>query len=96
MVDREKVIEGLECCSRTTAEPNCEECPYYKDKTDCSGEMMRDALALLKEQEPRNALNIVKVHEGTLGNCPTCGAELMSYYNEIHCGRCGQAVKWNG
>ena len=92
MVDREKVIKWLEICIK-----GCDDsCPYKKECESKGGfiEPMRDALALLKEQEPRNALNIVKVHEGTLGNCPTCGSELMDYYNETLCGRCGQAVKW--
>ena len=89
MVDREKVIKNLEELLVFSRYNDSVEWNPYNDT-----ETLEDAIALLKEQEPRNALNIVKVHEGTLGNCPTCGAELMSYYNEIHCGRCGQAVKW--
>ena len=57
-------------------------------------EWLDDAFDLLKAQEPRTVLFISKVHEGALGNCPTCGADLMDYYNEEHCGRCAQAVKW--
>ena len=71
MPDLKKVIKGMECCSRTMAEPNCEECPYYKDKTDCSGEMMRDALVLLKAQEPR-VMTLGKMREGEVYwfDCP--------------------------
>lgn len=53
MVDREKVIKGLECC----AEAKCEVCPYEEQ---CFGEeicvcspMAKDMLELLKAQEPR-------------------------------------------
>ena len=90
MKDRENVISDLEEQIAWIRDNDFHKFPGWGHAVLA----MRDALALLKEQEPRTALNIVKVHEGTLGNCPTCGAELMSYYNEIHCGRCGQAVKW--
>ena len=56
MTDREKVIKGLECCVRTIDDCECaDNCPY---ETQCwEGTMyldlMRDALALLKAQEPR-------------------------------------------
>ena len=51
MVDREKVIKGLEC----HAEVNCAECPYRDGWRTCPfGEtLLADAIALLKEQEER-------------------------------------------
>ena len=56
MIDREKVIRGLELCAYDP-DPgqelkeirSCPECPYYRD--GCSSQLIRDALALLKEQE---------------------------------------------
>lgn len=53
MPDREKVIQWLEACS-----VGCEEgCPYEYDglvsKVECKADLMRDALELLKAQEPR-------------------------------------------
>ena len=53
-MDREKVIKGLECCyCNFPKQMDCKNCPYdkicYHDKA-CSL-MLRDALALLKEQE---------------------------------------------
>lgn len=78
---REKVIKGLECCSRTTAEPNCEECPYNKNKMDCDNDMMHDAIALLKAQEPRvmtleEALGgdecWIEARDGGCGYCDCC------------------------
>lgn len=56
MADREKVIRGLECCTTFDSKgfPLCEECPYADDGT-CPelDQLHRDALELLKEQEPR-------------------------------------------
>lgn len=61
MPDREKVIKALDCCvfpvskgfpyQSHIADKGCEvvECPY---QDDCD-QMLLDALALLKEQEPR-------------------------------------------
>ena len=50
MIDREKVINGLNCCSHTDG-ANCIYCPYDNSDTDCAALMSMDALALLKERE---------------------------------------------
>ena len=44
---REEVVRGLECC----ALGDCNHCPYTG--TRCEEHLCGDALALLKEQEPR-------------------------------------------
>lgn len=49
MADREKVIKGLECCAY---KKNCNECPYFKGNATCMDDKDKDALELLKEQEP--------------------------------------------
>ena len=53
MIDREKVIRGLECCCVKPV-PKCEECPYA-DEVDGTcftiDKLFVDALALLKAQE---------------------------------------------
>lgn len=49
MSNREKVIKGLECC---TSEDGCRHCPYREiDGHVCSVVVIRDAIALLREQE---------------------------------------------
>ena len=49
MVDREKVIKGLECCNEfMTCKANC---PYRND--GCREILSRDAIALLKAQQAR-------------------------------------------
>ena len=54
MTDREKVIKGLECCSKGDC-ADCDNCTYHGIQTDvpCESTLMRDALALLKAQVPR-------------------------------------------
>ena len=55
MVDREKVIKGLERC-KLYNKVNCDKCPYdYNGRgngeSECTAELASDALALLKERE---------------------------------------------
>ena len=60
MADLEKVIKGLEICVKIGKFAECiENCPYFSQRFGvgvCSENMMRDALALLKEQEERIAI----------------------------------------
>ena len=89
---REKVIQGLECCSKNA--PYCSnECPYYSEE-DC-WQLERDALELLKEQEQKLVDNIKFSVIDTTGDCPNCTILLHKRYNPLHCGLCGQAVKWD-
>lgn len=61
MPDREKVLKGLECCLVSEEYYQCEKCPYRATEDErkvidwcCHlGELRKDALELLKEQEPR-------------------------------------------
>lgn len=52
MINREKVIKGLECCTFILGKRKCNECPYRKDLPDngCY-ELQDDFHALMKEQE---------------------------------------------
>lgn len=47
MIDKETVIQGLECCSRG----DCTHCPYWYMTPKCK-RLMEDALLFLKAQEP--------------------------------------------
>jgi hypothetical protein len=49
----EKVIRGLEACVCDSRLMQCANCPYHTDKSRCVTTLMRDALAMLKEQEDR-------------------------------------------
>lgn len=56
MIDKGKVIQGLECCARSKFFDKCDECSYF---SDCLGEagtcarIASEALELIKAQEPR-------------------------------------------
>ena len=78
MPDMEKVIKGLEHCS---SEEGCRGCPYNKTESGhaCSFDCIRDALALLKEQETAN-----------LYKCPNCGT-WVSAENVVWCKDCKHA-----
>lgn len=55
MINRDKVIKGLECCTKFS-DRTCKDCTYQPAiaKIDylCYNNLMLDALELLKEQEP--------------------------------------------
>lgn len=49
---REKVIRGLECCKIPFSKCYNGGCPYFDDE-GCKAKLKREALELLKAQEPR-------------------------------------------
>ena len=62
-MDRDKVMKGLQTCSNPNAP--CDGCPYFAE-LNCTEILCRDALALLKEQEPRVlTLEEVKAAKGS-------------------------------
>lgn len=79
MAEREKVIRGLTACNRRPIDgygSDCQNCPYYDDESEDEVElpfgicniqdMFDDALALLREQEPR-ILSLGEAIEGKNG-----------------------------
>lgn len=98
MSEREKVIKGLECAIGIRGRKNCDDCPYDND-FNCIGcdIVMRDAIALLKEQEAKQVINIDDSFEGMeVGNCPSCNRAIVNIKigETKFCKFCGQAVKW--
>lgn len=97
MIDREKVIKGLECHTGLCSES----CPYYNITDYCCEELCRDALELLKEQEAMTEY-VINEFQPT---CKACGfrpfagyipsLEWMRERGFKYCPHCGQAVKWN-
>lgn len=57
MAELEKVIKGIECCLGGSNADACEQCPYEDECAHAVGKspspLRRDALSLLKAQEPR-------------------------------------------
>ena len=86
MADIKKVIIGIEHCDRL----GCSMCPYKPGgytPMDCRIQLMRDALALLKEQEP------LAVCEDKINKC-VCGNEINRCWNPEYCGFCGKKLLW--
>lgn len=72
MIDRGKVIKGLECCS-AVPEHDCENCPYDQETGDyiCgSREMEREAIELLKEQEVKMYQNTTEIPDNVWVSYP--------------------------
>ena len=100
MNDIDKVIKGLECCSKCSGD-YCRKCPYTDENEGsapvCTVHLAADALALLKEQgtvEPKKtAYQRVDHTIAYRYRCGTCDMNIFSSYK--YCPFCGQAVKWN-
>lgn len=99
MPDREKVINGLDCCldvirSRQFSS-GCGFCPYV-DTERCKVKMVEDAIALLKEQEPIKPQITGHGEFETEGSCwyecGDCGTPIDP--DDKYCRKCGKAVKW--
>ena len=60
MADRATVLKGLERCAGI----DCTGCPYQRI-SPCQNKLVADALALLREQEPR-VLTLEKIQSGTV------------------------------
>ena len=89
-MEREKVIKELTCCIYSEEEYECpEDCPYVDDDmSECQAKVMRDALALLKEQEavePR-----VSCVEQRCGNCN----KVIEMDGWKVCPWCGKPILW--
>lgn len=100
MPDREKVIKGLEHCTKD----GCRDCPYEKNcdvfDNAFSGTLVKDALELLKEQEP---VKPVKTWDTYLcGNCnrnvyheERDGCLVLYEERYTYCPNCGKRLDWN-
>lgn len=104
MIDKKKVIKGLECCRNLNPPDDwdCpEECPYSIESNPhrcCTfNPLLDDAIALFLEQEPV---------EPDGENCGECGYTLhrINYDGPDRglrhewfrfCPACGKAVKWD-
>ena len=90
MIDRETVIKELE---------NYE--PYARvfSNITITGSVVLDALALLKEQEPKQVVGIADSIEGMeVGYCPSCDRAIVNKKIDEtkFCKFCGQRVSWKG
>ena len=95
MIDREKVIKGLEFCKASDG-THCPSCPYFDG--ECTSELCSDVLALLKEQD---AVKPKKENDGVQEPwttwwfvCGNCKEQLN--LNDKYCRHCGRVVDWDG
>ena len=97
MPERERVIIGLESHREDNYEA-CKVCPYHYN--GCETALCRDALALLREQQPvkakilKQGMTINYRKFAFAGMCPVCNSLLLRHW--VACPTCGKAVKWNG
>lgn len=99
MIDREKVIRGLEVCSTVQDLAPCpNECPYHKPDAVCYGtaRLMQDALALLREQESVRPKREYAGHR-IIMLCGACGAPIPTPggWRYKYCPTCGRGIKWD-
>lgn len=110
MDKREKVIRGLECCEKKVCifKDTEKECPYWElcgeyesAFEDCTTALAKDALALLKAQEPVEPI----YGEDNYIRCGKCKHHIVGIIAQDtgnrmpiqkYCAECGQAVKWDG
>ena len=114
MIDKEKVIKGLKCLTNTTeailpTKERCENCPWsYKFLNDFGFETwgcnevgcMKDALILLKEQEPQKPelkhTNVIPLEQseiyGSWYRCLTCKCGYIYEYAKNYCPHCGAKI----
>lgn len=105
MVDREKVIKGLECCL-PPHDQDCDLCPYDSIDLRCRSKLHEDVMALLKTQEststPEAEWLLYKGRHGA--TCSFCKHTYHDVYDvenyDYYCRHCGakmvriRAVKW--
>ena len=94
MIDQAKVLVGLKSCADSTG-ALCRTCPYdFVHNENCMGDMARDALELLKEQEAKPVIVTTNAYGTRFYHCPKCSRDLYAYPRQLYCSNCGQAVKW--
>ena len=72
-IDREKVIKGLS--THKSLGYGCDGCPYEdNDRIVCVKNLCNDAIALLKEQEPKTGVWILDDEDANSWECSECGS----------------------
>ena len=90
MLDREKVIADIEEQIAWIRDNDFHKFPGWGHAVLA----MKDAIALLKEQEAKSVEVCGQMFTVKYGHCPTCGKGMDSEAYPHWCGFCGQAVKW--
>ena len=96
----EKVIYSIERCICHVPDA-CRDCGYDNEPCPkCFEHLLRDALELLKAQEPILLGNqhkpyghIINANSPWISRCPKCNKKIEGKQTKF-CKYCGQAVKW--
>lgn len=89
MPDIEKVIEAIENCNDRDSR-DCKKCQFKgKDTHDCAGELMSNALALLKEQQAE----IERIKRQT-GEWKRMSDLPIDKDDQFECSNCGNVVHY--
>ena len=107
MADREKVIREIQYCTKDCADPGEDECnpgkcryAVYQNSYDydCKEMLLKDALALLKEQEDVKRTSRTGANGYSLvWTCGNCGSDLHPNNKKAkYCSNCVKKVKWDG
>ena len=94
---REKVIYSIERCICHVPDA-CRDCPYDAGHpyNECIEMLLKDAMELLKEQEPKQVVMTTNSYGTKFYHCPRCNHDIYAYPRQMYCSQCGQAVKWDG
>lgn len=94
-MDVGRVIKGLQCIIDGTV--RCESCGYAIDKHghhSCQQNCASDAIALLKEREPKPVKITRNAYDHKFYYCPNCDHDFYDFYKKPNfCEKCGQAVR---
>ena len=86
MIDREKIIRGLECCR-----DGCmNDCPYLNEG-NCFSVICSEALELIRARQPARLIKILSPSGQWTEDCGACHSPILRYYN--YCPFCGVEVK---
>ena len=93
----EKVIKGFEqCLICGIAEDKCAPCTYLTEP-NCITKLKRDALELLKEQQPKKGHWETKIIRGDKAMCcSVCGEDSGTIYDYPFCPNCGAYMGEDG
>ena len=102
---REDVIKGLKRLIRNAGcisiyDSDCKSCPY-SHVNGCVDQIIKDALEMLKAQEP---VEPTEPDEDNMRYCGSCGSPVsyevletpgIEYVKYSFCPNCGRPVKWD-
>lgn len=90
MIDKEKILKGLFCCSGMG---KCIDCPYKTQAflSQCTTVLAKETLELLKEQEAVEPKRIDGKRNHFI-KCGNCDYDLLTGY--LFCPHCGRKVNW--